>query len=87
MAEGTCIGLVRQVEMAQSYLQSVSCMSHFIILGLLLWFWVWLSGGSSEPTSGGGDMDRFNLEKHFWPTLKIRVRVSCSVLLNSYPKR
>ena len=35
-----------------------------------------------RPTSGSGDIDRFNLEQHFWPTLKI----SCSVLLKSYPK-
>ena len=36
----------------------------------------------SKPTSKNGEIGHFNLESHFWPTLKI----SSSVLLNLYPK-
>ena len=36
-----------------------------VFLGLPVRFWVWLSLGFSGPTSRSGDIDHFNLEKHF----------------------
>ena len=36
----------------------------------------------SKPSSKNGEIGRFNLESDFRPALKI----SCSVLLNSYPE-
>ena len=68
-------------EITHSFLQLVSDLFCFI-LSLPVWFYIELSKKFSKPTPENGKIGRFSLENHFRPTLKI----SYSVLLNSYPK-
>ena len=75
------VKLIQRVKIAHSFLQSVN-LFHFIVLSLPMELSIWLSENFSEHTSENGEIGRFNLESHFLPTLKI----SCSVLLNSYSK-
>ena len=62
------VKLVQRVKIAHSFSEFVSNLFHFINLSL--------------PCQKKGEISRFNLESHSWPTLKI----SCSLLRNSYPK-
>ena len=56
-----------------SLLQYVSHMFQFIILGLPMYFYIWLSKNFSKPTSKSGEIGHFNrslLIESFWLTLK-----------------
>ena len=55
------VKLIKRVQIAYSFLQSVSDQFHVIILSLPIKFYKWLSKNVSKPTSKNGDTDHFNL--------------------------
>ena len=54
------VKLMQREKIALSYLQSLSNMFHFVILGLPIWFYIRLSKDFSKLTSKNGEIDRFH---------------------------
>ena len=53
------VKLIQRVKIGHSFLQPISNLFHYIILGLPLWFYIWLSKNFSKCTSKNGEMGHF----------------------------